>query len=458
MNEFFYNISFLKKYDLFKININLTYENYLVPVFNRTFNNNKVALKNIYDQIIEYFNHTNIKMTKNDLKLFYNAFKDFNIKLPNPNKINLLDIDFHPSNGLSPKEILFLMYINHKGIHSKKAKYWENEYHLDIDNTIESLIQLGYITTSDYLFNLSKATKKELCAPLDQKNISYSGNKPDILKKVKNSFTETEIKKFFTGLYYKQTIKGEEISNSNQYLTDFHKSYYRYANQLKIEEFYILNKRFKDLDAKDVCKMMVEKKNDEIISDFDWDKFLKEEVKNDNKINNFTEVINKYTINTKAKSQEISEKDFFDVIFKGNNKDMNIIKQAEEKKTYVKQYVKKDLDEAEEAFFKIVNKERNETPKKETKEYKIDSESIEDEFFKVINKNSKKVPKVETNSNPDEAFFKVLNRVKVNEEKNKYDKQNDFYTVKNSLFLRLFLYSSVVSLIIIYYLYQFVFK
>lgn len=498
MNDFFYNISFFKEDDLLQLNIDLTYDDYLVPVFNRAFYNNKREIKQIHDQIFEYFNHTNLKMTKNDVDLFYNAFKDFDIKLPNPFAITILDIDFHSTSGLSPKEMLFLMYIDHKGIDAKKAKYWVNEYHLDINYTIDKLIQLDYITTDDYLFNLSKATKKELCAPLDQNNISYGGNKPDILKIVKNSFTKAELKNYFTGLYYKQTIKGEEISISNQYLNDFHKSYYRYANQLKIEEFYILNKRFKDLDAKDVCKMMVEKKKDKTPTDFDWDKFFEDEVKNEDEIKDFAEVVKKYTINKKDESQEVTEKDFFDVVFKGKSEEDNVIKQ-EEKNADVVQMIKKDLSEAEEEFFKVVykerkvlpktdkieqkinsdeeaflnvvNKERKVLPKKDKIEQKINSDEVDDAFFKVINKNRKEKSKkekhkVESHSNLSEAFFRVQNQDNnseekgkiVEQEKHKYGKKNNLNTVKSSLFMRLFVYSSVISLVIIYTLYQFVFK
>jgi len=449
MGVFFYTITFLKKEKNYHLNINLAYENYLVPVFNRTFFDNKKEIKKLYDQIIEYFNHTNIKMTKNDLVLFYNTFKAYDLFLPKPYEVRELDLDMNLNSGLTPKEMLFLMYIDHKGIHARKAKYWVAEYHLDIDYTIQHLIELDYLKTDDYLFNLSKATKNELCEVLDKNNISYSGNKPDILKVVKRSFNDETLKSYFTDLYYKLTIKGEEIATINQSLNDFHKSYYRYANQLKIEEFYLIKKRFKDLDAKDVCKMMVDKKNDESLSDFDWDKFFEEEVKSKKEIKDFDDVIQKYTTINKVETKSVSDEEFLNVVYKGNTDKLNKIE------TLIEPKVNKFIYE----------EEKIETPIEPAVIVLVDTiETLIEPKIAVIQENKiDEIVNEESHSLEDNTYF-VKKGIKEESKEIELEieliEETKVYKNKSigKIFFRCFMYASIICLIIIYSLYRFVFN
>ena len=75
-------------------------------------------------------------MTKNEAELLYNLFKHDGLMLPNPYEFSELEPGFRLAKGLTPKEILFLMYIDAKSVKRKIAKYWEEDYHLDTEYTI----------------------------------------------------------------------------------------------------------------------------------------------------------------------------------------------------------------------------------------------------------------------------------------------------------------------------------
>ncbi len=425
MEEFNYFLSFTRIDNKCHLMINLKYDKDVIPVFNRIFDDN-MEINKIYDQIFEYLNHTIINATKNELVLFYNAFRNTQFNF-NPAKVNLINTMVNAPLELTPKEMLFLMYIHSKGRDSKKAKYWVLEYHLDIDEAIDTLINLNYLTTHDYYFNMKKSTKKELIQILDDHHISYSGNKPEILDIVKNSFNEEELDSLFKGMYFKQTIKGDQIAKNYQDLNDFHKSYYRYANQLKIEEYFLLKKHNKDLEAKDVCKIMVDKKNEEITSDFDWNKFFEEEVKTNKEIIDFAEVIKKYTTHeTRVETKDVSNEDFLNVVFN----------QKIEKKEVLKTV---DVVDNDEEFFKILK--IGNSKKMDFKEEKISNE----DFFNVINSNKK--PEL---IKEEHTHIKFLDPPKIEEV--------DAKTISHgNMFFKYFIYSSVLSPLIVYILYKYIF-
>ncbi len=416
MMEFYYKISFKKFEDMFIININLEYENYTVPIFYRTFSANKEDIIHIYDQINEYFELTNIKMTKNDIKLFYNTFRHSDLTLPIPHKVIILDEDYHLSVGLTPKEMFFLMYINNKSTSAKKAKYWVEEYHLDVEYTINNLIRSGYLTCDDYLFNLNKATKKDLCDFLEAHKLTCSGNKPEIISYIKESVSEQELRKVFSGLYYKQTVKGAQIALSSENLNDFHKSYYRYAKKLKIEEFYILSKRYKDIEAKDVCKMLVDNKTDVITTDFDWEKFINEiSGKNDNKA--FVDIIKKYDTVTSSKQEAI-----------------NVIEE-------------KEVIKEEDQFINIINKY--------SAEEKLEKEVVsEADFYKVVFKN-----RLEKEEEKREKALEITEHLDITTDDNLDEEEPVIIKGKNPalVFIQCFIGSSILSIAILYIIYQYIF-
>lgn len=404
MSLFYYIVSFKEQNDKFHIRINLEYANYLVSVFERKFS--VMEKKRIFTQIFNYFSFTNIKMTKNELVLLYNTFKHDDFILPDLTSFLELTEDFRFSKGLTPKEMLFLMYISGKSKDARIAKYWEDEYQLDVDYTINRLIFLDYLTCSDFRYNLVKATKKELTKLLDQYNLSSNGSKAQLVQKIRREIPVDVQKDYFNGLYYNQTIKGEQIVLTCQHLNDFHKSYYRYANQLRIEEFYLLSKRFKDLDAKEVCKMMLDD-NNKAASSFDWDKLL--EIQDDKKLKDFSQIIEKHETSTQeVETKMVTDADFLNVVNKDAVQD-------------------KDVGDV---FFQVVNKfamkekedikEQDVEGEKETDLTKLDADEIKNESY-------------------TEHYYEIEKP------------QNNF------LFFKGFIYSSLVCILIVYIIYQFIF-
>lgn len=341
MKNFYYLIRFNKRNENnYQININLEYHNYLIPVFNRTFTDDKKA--SIFKQIYNYFHQTHIKMTKNEAELLYNLFKHDGLILPNPYELSELEPGFRLTRGLTPKEILFLIYINDKPVKRKIAKYWEDEYHLDTEHTIKHLLFLGYLTKDDFRYNLEKATKREICTLLEKYQLPTTGNKKELINLVKTHIPIEVQKEHFSGLYYHQTIKGEQIVLLHQCLNDFHKSYYRYAHNLRIEEFYLLSKRYKDLDAKDVCKMLIDSKSEEVKEGFTWE-FAEDEEKEIQ--DDFVEIINRNYNDDHESKIEVSDALFLNIINK-EDKEKEDIKEVEDK-------------ENDAVFYQIINKKIN---------------------------------------------------------------------------------------------------
>jgi len=355
MKKFLYIIRFYKRNDKYHININLDYRNYLIPVFYRSFICDKKENSKIFNQIYNYFNQTHIKMTKTESHLLYNVFKHDDLILPNPSSYAELNANFRMTKGLTTKEILFLIYINKKSVSGKIAKYWQEQYNLDAEYTIKHLIYLNYLTTDDFRANLERATKKELSEILKEYNISTNGKKSELVKLVKENVPIDKQKEYFSGLYYIQTIKGEQIALNYQCLNDFHKSYYRYAHQLKIEEFYLLSKLYKDLEAKDVCKMMIDSKNSETNTNFDWGKTTNNVGNEKEEVKEFEEIVNKNVKSVSSVKSDISDDLFFSII---NKKE------------------KKEPNESNDLFYQIINKNFNKTTKEVINE-KFQKETIE---------------------------------------------------------------------------------
>ncbi len=440
MTEFYYLISFYIEDEHLRLNIELEAENMLIPVFMQSYNqhiiDNKEIINGIFMQISDYFSNTSIKMTKSDFILFYNTFKTHELTLPNVASINIIKSRTFSTSMLTPKEILFLLYIDGKSVDAKKARYWLEEYNLDIDYTISYLMELNYITTNDYLFNVSKATKKELAIVLDRHQINYSGNKKDVYKKVMESFSNEELELCFSGLYYRLTNKGNEITKNHLCLNEFHKSYYRYANGLRIEEFFILNRKFINLDAKDVCKMMVDSKNNEPINDFDWDKFYNSE----NKVEvDFVDIISKYPNNTVVQANEVTDEEFLHVVNKT------------EKEEKINQHV------FDEEFLNIINRTEKRAKEKQ--------HAIDEEFLNIVFKTKNKVKNdkiddkqvVEIDCNEKTNDLQVLEYGKNLINVRPLVKRKNTNNVLMVIFKR-FIYSSALVSIIIYSLYNFVLK
>lgn len=404
MSGFYYIVKFEKRDEYYHLNINLEYQNYLIPIFYRSFKNDKNEKSKIFKQIFNYFNQTHIKMTKNESQLLYNVFKHNDFILPNPQNFTELSSTFRMAKGLTPKEILFLIYINNKSVKSKIARYWETEYDLDVEYTIKHLIYLNYLTTENYRYNLERATKRELNVILEEYNLPITGKKSELVQLIKKHVPIDKQKEYFSGLYYTQTIKGEQIVLNHNCLNEFHKSYYRYAHQLKIEEFYLLSKRYKDLDAKDVCKMMVDSKSDETKTNFSWEVF-----------------------EDAVKKPEVKE--FEEIINKSNNKDLE-----SEQKT-----ISDDL------FFSIINKT----------EKKIENNKELDMFYRIINKV------------PESTNIEVINDnqeiVEEVEEIEEVKEVEEVVLVKKKrrpkllfTFVKSFIYSSVLCIIVIYIIFQYI--
>lgn len=133
--------------------------------------------------------------------------------------------------GLSPKEILFLDYIN--GVSTSNlgiAGYWTHEYNLNYQKTLEKLFKCGYLTFSDYKFNMTQCKVDELKNVLKSHGLKVSGKKADLINRLIENLPEDELKELFSESCFMITDAGATIIEKNSHIMYFH----RHINQFGI--------------------------------------------------------------------------------------------------------------------------------------------------------------------------------------------------------------------------------
>ena len=168
--------------------------------------------------------------------------------------------DFHhykpTDKPLSLLEILFLWYINGHSVKNPNiAFYWTSEYHIgSFKDVICSLINMKYLTLSDYKFNMTKCKLTELKVVLQRYNLPISGNKPDLIKRLTDSVSAEQLAEAFNNSYFQITEKGNSIISKYEHIIYYHQyrntldprlnlhsvdSLYKETTRKSVEEFFI---------------------------------------------------------------------------------------------------------------------------------------------------------------------------------------------------------------------------
>lgn len=131
---------------------------------------------------------------------------------------------------LSPKEILFLDYIN--GVSTSNlniARYWTHEYNLDYQKTLEKLFKCGYLTFSDYKFNMTQCKVDELKNVLKSHGLKVSGKKADLINRLIENLPEDELKELFSESCFMITDAGAAITQKNSHIMYFHRHFNQFG-------------------------------------------------------------------------------------------------------------------------------------------------------------------------------------------------------------------------------------
>jgi hypothetical protein len=282
MFEFLYHIRFYTHHDLFNVRIYASLDDHITPVYISSYDQavltNKDEFSFVYHEIRDYFEQKHVKINKDDLRLFYYTLSQFNMSLPVIQSILVEEVDNHLSQltSLTPKEMLFLMYIDGKSVEGKKAHYWFEEYQVDVEFMTQILEGRGYLTTQDYLYNLEHATRIELEDILKLNKCPTTGSRQEIINRLKNELSENALKKFFSGLYISLTPNGRKVIQNLTILSEFHKSHYRLTNKLSINEFYLLHLMKPHYNTTDICKMLIVNQNADQLGSFEWQDLFNE--------------------------------------------------------------------------------------------------------------------------------------------------------------------------------------
>lgn len=409
------------------INVYLETEHVNIPVIMYEYQNDK----SLFDFCGKFFTNRVLKMTKTDYNTFYNIHTTTGYTF-NPQEILIDNFDFVFPDGLTAREMLLLQYIHGKRIKGKIAQYFWDDYLLDCDYTLKMLVKEGFLTTKDYLFNLEFATKPELQKAV-KNDLPKKAQKNIYVDYIKQKLSEEELKTYFSGICYKLTPLGEETLKKCPDIHEFHNSYYRYAFDLSIDEYYYLRLINPNKHSSDLIHLLINDAKNGQPSIFTWRELnmeLQEDlieqvepeivrieippIKEDKPSNietlTFESILNKYQDTGGKMIKRISDEEFLNIVFRkpknqeaaGNNKAPKVeetvnnpieipIPKVEEIESVTIEKIEPSLDEI------IPNNQAESEPEEVIIENKTESlfEPVKKEEIKFIPVNPEKLVKIE---------------------------------------------------------------
>lgn len=131
-------------------------------------------------------------------------------------------------NGLYPAEVLLLYYISlniYPNPQNGYPGFWWFEYGIRyVEEYLFILEEDHFIKYDLYQNQLSKYTIKQLKEILISKQMPTNGKKDDLISRVRNNFTENDLKKLTLPLKYVLTEKGEKELEENAYVPYMHQT------------------------------------------------------------------------------------------------------------------------------------------------------------------------------------------------------------------------------------------
>lgn len=115
--------------------------------------------------------------------------------------------------GLLPGDIIMLWRIGFDNFTNTTVipQYFEYKYGIDSDESIATLIKLGYVEEGNAVETLDLLSMVVLKRMLKENSLPVGGKKDDLLKRVLDNIPEEELEKMFTLRKYKITTSGRDL-------------------------------------------------------------------------------------------------------------------------------------------------------------------------------------------------------------------------------------------------------
>lgn len=117
------------------------------------------------------------------------------------------------SEGILPGDVIMLWRIGFNNFTNKSIipQYFEFRYGVNSDESIQKLIDKDYVTIDSFMDSLDLYNATELKRLLKTKGLILSGNKSEVLRRVQEAYTESELEDSLDSQRYAITDKGKEI-------------------------------------------------------------------------------------------------------------------------------------------------------------------------------------------------------------------------------------------------------
>lgn len=200
--------------------------------------------------------NTNLSNKELDLLTLENLERSFEFRKKHEKNINFIKIPSQITNDdsitLNPYEIKLLDYLDsHSAIHITLPQYFTFDFKLDLNKSINRLMQGNFIKIANIEFTLSKTKVKELKEFLERKGLKKTGTKDILISRIYDNFDKEKISDYFSERYFSVTEKGKTIIEKNPHIFFAH----NYHNQLGIS-------------IKEICEYKKSSNNEDYHKDF----------------------------------------------------------------------------------------------------------------------------------------------------------------------------------------------
>ncbi|WP_411953580.1 SAP domain-containing protein [Alkalibacillus sp. S2W] len=127
-------------------------------------------------------------------------------------------------NGLLPGEVILIEWISGKTYEANMPGYFEYNYGLQVNRSLNKLIREGYVEEVTPAESLSTLKVPELKEVLKSKQLKVSGKKDNLIERVKENFSTNEISNLVESNILKASTKGEDVLNEYYYIVPAHRN------------------------------------------------------------------------------------------------------------------------------------------------------------------------------------------------------------------------------------------
>ncbi len=172
-------------------------------------------------------------------------------------------------NGLYPQEILMLDYAeSYKTTGNTFQNFWKYNYYVtDPQKILDSLYNRGFIKYSDVQSTLRKLLVSDLKGLLEKIGEKTSGKKEELINRILEKYTLSDLEEVLPGRNYELTEKGENELKQNEYVPYLHKHKYVSVWDMNI----MLNANNPShLGYRDIIWRELNKQSEEYFQEFDF--------------------------------------------------------------------------------------------------------------------------------------------------------------------------------------------